>query len=120
MYFGSRFEFWFRPVYFRFVGHTSEAGLIMGLRVPLWFHLPHWDKMKGFFIMAQDSKGSKSSLRVLKLNKTNLLTLVSEGLPVTIKDSEVNGLKFKVGTKRSVFQYEKCLAGTKKAPPIIL
>ena len=56
------------------------------------------------------------AMQSFKFNKSNLLGLKNAGKVVTVKDSEVSGLKFKVGLKRSVFQFEKRISGHKGAP----
>ena len=59
------------------------------------------------------------AIQAIRFNKTNLLSLLKDGQAVTVKDAEVVGLKFKVGKKRSVSQYEKRISkksGKKKAP----
>ena len=54
--------------------------------------------------------------RTIRFNKTTLTTLVREHHTKTTKDSEVPGLQFKVGAKRSVFQFEKRISGRKGSP----
>ena len=51
-----------------------------------------------------------------KFSKAKLAVLVSAQKPVTVKDSVVSGLKFKVGPKRSVFQFEKRISGRFGSP----
>ncbi len=56
------------------------------------------------------------ALLTVRFNKTKLLSLVHDGQTVIVKDSEVNGLKFKVGQVRTVFQFEKRISGCKGSP----
>jgi integrase len=52
----------------------------------------------------------------VRFNKSTLANLVAAGNQVIIKDSEIAGLKFKVGARRSVFQFEKRIKGKRCAP----
>ncbi len=56
------------------------------------------------------------ALLTVRFNKTKLLSLVHDGQAVIVKDAEVNGLKFKVGQVRTVFQFEKRISGRKGSP----
>ena len=51
-----------------------------------------------------------------KFNKSTLLSLMSLGTATSVKDTEISGLKFKVGERRSVFQFEKRIKGKKCSP----
>ncbi|MCP4407192.1 MAG: hypothetical protein GY807_05410 [Gammaproteobacteria bacterium] len=51
----------------------------------------------------------------VKFNKSVLLGLRNAGEAVTVKDTHMSGLKFKVGLKRCVFQFEKRISGRKGA-----
>ena len=62
--------------------------------------------------------------KAVRFNKTNLSSLVRDfGLGAAsetiVKDTEVAGLKFRVGTKRSVFLFEKRICGRKGSPVTI-
>ena len=52
----------------------------------------------------------------LRLNKTTLMTLSRSGSSAIVKDTQVSGLKFRTGPKRSVFQFEKRISGKKGSP----
>ena len=52
----------------------------------------------------------------IRFNKTALRAYVAEGQSIILKDTEVIGLKFKVGKRRSAFQFEKRISGRKGAP----
>jgi len=54
--------------------------------------------------------GSTMTMKSFKFNKSNLGSLVSAGTPVTVRDTEVTGLRFKTGVKRSVFSFQKRLS----------
>lgn len=54
--------------------------------------------------------------KAVRFNKTSLTSFVQEGACITLKDTVVSGLKFKVGKRRSVFQFEKRISGHKGAP----
>ncbi len=51
-----------------------------------------------------------------RFNKTLLSSLIKEQQKVTVSDSEVAGLKFTVGSKRSTFHFEKRISGKKGSP----
>ena len=49
----------------------------------------------------------------IRFNKSTLAALVRAGVAITVRDSEVPGLKFEVRPQRSVFQFEKRISGRK-------
>ena len=51
-----------------------------------------------------------------RFNKTLLTGLIQAQQKVTLHDTEVSGLKFTVGSKRSTFQFEKRISGRKGSP----
>jgi integrase len=55
-----------------------------------------------------------------RFNKTKLLTLIRQGDPTTVRDTEEKSLRFKVGKKRSVFLFEKRISGRKNTPPVTI
>ncbi|CAM2069093.1 DUF4102 domain-containing protein [Sulfidibacter corallicola] len=59
--------------------------------------------------------------KAIRFNKTNLSSFMrdfgnGETFDSSVKDTEVSGLKFRVGLKRSVFQFEKRISGRKGSP----
>lgn len=59
------------------------------------------------------------AVEAIRFNKTKLNNLVSEKKPVLVKDTEERTLFFKVGKVRSVFQFEKRIAGNAGSPVTI-
>ena len=51
-----------------------------------------------------------------KFSKAKLAALIHANKPITVKDTVLSGLKFKVGPKRSVFQFEKRISGRIGSP----
>ena len=60
------------------------------------------------------------TIQAVKFNKTNLVSLIKGSQAITVKDVEVTGLKFKIGKKRAVFQFEKRISqkSGKKSSPV--
>ena len=58
----------------------------------------------------------KAQITTQKFTKSGLLAAINSGQYTTVKDTDTPGLKFKIGKKRSVFQFEKRISGQKKAP----
>ena len=56
------------------------------------------------------------TLRAVRFNKTILTALICKGKTDVIRDTVASGLKFRVGSKRSVFLFEKRVSGTKGTP----
>ena len=55
------------------------------------------------------------STQSLKFTKSALSNLIKSGLCLTVKDTEITGLKFTIGPKRKCFVFEKRILGSKKA-----
>ena len=55
------------------------------------------------------------STQSLKFTKSALSNLIKSGLCLTVKDTEITGLKFTIGPKRKSFVFEKRIVGSKKA-----
>ena len=51
----------------------------------------------------------------IKFTKTALTGLIKSGVRLTVNDTEIVGLKFKIGTKRSSFIFEKRISGSHAA-----
>ena len=60
------------------------------------------------------------AIKTIRFNKSNLTALVYDNKVGAVRDTEISGLKFKVGTKRAVFQFEKRVSGKKNAPAITI
>lgn len=54
--------------------------------------------------------------KAIRFNKTSISSFVQGEAYITLKDTVVFGLKFMVGKRRSVFQFEKRISGHKGAP----
>ena len=52
---------------------------------------------------------------LIKFTKTALIGLVKSGVRLTVNDTEITGLKFKIGSKRSSFIFEKRISGSRAA-----
>lgn len=60
------------------------------------------------------------STEAVRFNKSTLGALVKAGESITVKDTEVSDLKFKVGKKRSVFFFEKRISGKPKQSAVTI
>ena len=60
------------------------------------------------------------AINEIRFNKSNLKVLAHDNKKIVVRDSEITGLKFKVGTKRSVFLFEKRICGNKKASAVTI
>jgi len=58
--------------------------------------------------------------KAFRFNKTKLHSLVNQAESTTVRDTEENSLRFKVGKKRSVFLFEKRISGRKNTPPVTI
>ena len=65
-------------------------------------------------------RGSIMAVKAFRFNKSNLKALVQDSKIGVVRDTEINGLKFKVGARRSVFLFEKRVSGKKSAPAVTI
>ena len=60
------------------------------------------------------------AIKSIRFNKSNLTAFSQAKKAIIVRDTEISGLKFKAGAKRSVFQFEKRVSGKKNAPAITI
>ena len=60
------------------------------------------------------------AIKAIRFNKSILMSRVQHNKVGAVRDTEISGLKFKVGARRSVFIFEKRVSGRKNAPAVTI